>query len=62
MMTTRFVVNEQGQRTAAILAIEVYEQLLEGLHDLRIVAQRRESKTLSLNEMMQRLNLSDCDG
>ncbi len=60
-MTTQFIVNEQGQRTAAILAIDVYEQLLEDLHDLRVVAQRRDEKKLSLSEMMKRLNLTDDD-
>jgi len=56
---TQFIVDEKGQRTAAILAIDVYEQLLEDLHDLRVVAQRRNDDTVSLSEMMERLNLSD---
>lgn len=57
--TTQFIVNEQGQRTAAILAIDVYEQLLEDLHDLRVVAQRHENETRSIGDIMQRLGIQD---
>lgn len=37
----QFIINEKGQKTAAILPIEEYEELLEDLHDLAVVAERR---------------------
>ncbi|NEO88569.1 MAG: type II toxin-antitoxin system Phd/YefM family antitoxin [Spirulina sp. SIO3F2] len=51
----QYVVDAQGQKTAVILSIEDYEQLLEDLHDLAVVAERRPETPISLNEMKQRL-------
>jgi hypothetical protein len=58
---TQYIVDEHGEKTAAILAIDVYQELLEDLHDLRIVAERREESTVALQEMMQRLQIADAD-
>lgn len=55
---TSFIVDKQGERTAGILAIDVYEQLLEDLHDLRAIVQRREDEEVSLSEMMKRFDLN----
>lgn len=57
-MTTpqeQYVVDANGNKTAVILTIEQYEQLLEDLHDLAIVAQRRQEQCIDLEEMKQRL-------
>ena len=35
--------------------MERYEQLTEDLHDLAVVAERREEEPISLDEMMLRL-------
>lgn len=51
----QFVVDSQGNRTAVILPLEEYEQLLEDLHDLAVVAERRDEGTLTLDEMKKRL-------
>ena len=51
----QYVVDSKGDRTAVILSIERYEQLLEDLHDLAVVAERREEKPISLEEMKRRL-------
>jgi PHD/YefM family antitoxin component YafN of YafNO toxin-antitoxin module len=40
----QYVVDSNGTKTAVILTIEQYEQLLEDLHDLAIVAERRSEQ------------------
>ncbi len=50
-----FVVDSDGKKTAVILPVEEYEHLLEDLHDLAVVAERREEKPVSLEDMKRRL-------
>jgi PHD/YefM family antitoxin component YafN of YafNO toxin-antitoxin module len=51
----QYIVDSKGKKTAVILPIDQYEQLLEDLHDLAIVAERRREKPISLDEMERRL-------
>lgn len=51
----QYVVDSKGERTAVILPVKRYEQLLEDLHDLAVVAERREEQPISLDEMKRRL-------
>ena len=51
----RYVVDAQGSRMAVILPLDQYERLMEDLHDLAIVAERREEEPISLEEMKRRL-------
>ncbi|WP_448570334.1 hypothetical protein [Trichothermofontia sp.] len=51
----QYIVTPDGTKTAVILPIEQYEQLLEDLHDLAIVAERRSEQPISLAELKQRL-------
>jgi len=51
----QYVVDSKGNRTAIILPIKRYEQLLEDLHDLAVVAERREEEPISFEEMKKRL-------
>jgi len=51
----QYVIDTKGNKTAVILPLKRYEQLIEDLHDLAIVAERREEKPISLEEMKQRL-------
>jgi PHD/YefM family antitoxin component YafN of YafNO toxin-antitoxin module len=50
----QYIVDSDGNKTAVILSIEQYEQLLEDIHDLAIVAERRQEKPISLEQMKQR--------
>jgi len=57
-MTTedvQYVVDEKGDRTAVIVPIGEYEELIEDLHDLAIIAERREEPTVSLDELRKKL-------
>ena len=47
----KYIVNNKGKKTAIILPMKRYEQLLEDLHDLAIVAERRNEPVISLEEM-----------
>jgi hypothetical protein len=51
----QYIVDEKGERTAVVLPIDQYEELLEDLHDLAVVAERRKEKSISLAEMKRRL-------
>ena len=52
---TQFVVDEKGNKTGVLMTLKQYEKLMEDLHDLAIVAERRDEKPISLKEMRQRL-------
>jgi PHD/YefM family antitoxin component YafN of YafNO toxin-antitoxin module len=51
----QYVIDTKGNKTAVILSLERYEQLMEDLHDLAIVAERREEEPISFEEMKRRL-------
>ncbi len=51
----QFIINEKGQKTAAILPIKEHEELLEDLHDLAVVAERRDEPTITFDELKERL-------
>jgi hypothetical protein len=51
----RFVFDSKGKKTGVILTIERYKQLLEDLHDLAVVAERRDEERITLEEVKRRL-------
>lgn len=51
----QYVVGAKGNKTGVILPVERYEQLLEDLHDLAVVAERRDEEPISMEEMKRRL-------
>ncbi|MFH1955128.1 MAG: hypothetical protein ABIL06_26370 [Pseudomonadota bacterium] len=50
-----YIVDEKGERTAVVLPIDRYEDLLEDVHDLAVIAERREEPTISLEELKEKL-------
>ncbi|MEY3302849.1 MAG: hypothetical protein RLZZ139_1222 [Cyanobacteriota bacterium] len=56
LLQEQYIVDVNGNKTAVILSIELYEQMLEDIHDLAIVAERRSEPSISLAEMKKRLN------
>jgi len=48
-LNEQFVIDKKGQKTAAILPIKKYEKLMEDLHDLAVVAERKGEPAISLN-------------
>ena len=51
----QYIVNKKGQKTAVILPIEEYKELIEDLHDLAIIAERRDEPIISFGELKKRL-------
>ena len=51
----QYVTSSTGRKKAVILPIKEYQRLLEDLHDLSVVAERREEYPVSLDEMKKRL-------
>lgn len=54
-LQTQYVTDETGKKTAVILQIEEFEELLEDLMDLAALAERRDEPTLSHEEVISRL-------
>jgi len=51
----QFLVDRNGRKTAVVLPVEDYEHLLEDLHDLSVVAERRNEPTISFDELKRKL-------
>jgi PHD/YefM family antitoxin component YafN of YafNO toxin-antitoxin module len=51
----QFVIDAKGKKKGVLLSVEQYEKLMEDLHDLAVVAERREETPISLNELKRRL-------
>jgi|APFre7841882724_1041349.scaffolds.fasta_scaffold227063_2 PHD/YefM family antitoxin component YafN of YafNO toxin-antitoxin module len=50
-----YVIDTKGRKMGVILSLKRYQRLIEDLHDLAVVAERREEKPMSLEEMKRRL-------
>lgn len=57
MATTReqFIVDEKGKKTGVVLSLRRYQRLMEDLHDLAVVAERRKEKPVLAEEVRRRL-------
>lgn len=51
----QYVTNQAGEKTAIILPISEFEELLEDLQDLASVAERRGEPTVSHDELLDEL-------
>lgn len=51
----QYVVNEKGERTSVIVSLDEYQELLEDLHDLAVIADRREEPTVPFEELKKKL-------
>lgn len=54
-MKTQFVVDEAGNKKAVILPVEDYEHLLEDIHDLTVIAERKNEPSVSFDDLKKRL-------
>ena len=50
-----YLVNEEGKKTGIVLSFEDYEEILEDLHDLAILAERRDEPTIPFEVLKERL-------
>ena len=51
----QFIVNQDGKKTAVVMPLRDYERLMEDLHDLSVVAERRDEPSVPLAEVKRRL-------
>lgn len=52
----RYVTNRQGKRTGVVLSLKRYSRLIEDLHDLAMVAERRNETSVTAEDMKKRLH------
>ena len=52
----RYVTNRQGKKTRVVLSLKRYSRLMEDLHDLSVLAERRNEKSVTADEMKKRLH------
>jgi PHD/YefM family antitoxin component YafN of YafNO toxin-antitoxin module len=55
VLEEQFVVDAKGKKTGVILPLKRYQKLMEDLHDLAVVAERRSEEPITLEEMKRRL-------
>ncbi len=54
-LQAQYVTDKNGKKTAVILPIEEFEELMEDLADLAVLAERRDESTVPSEEVIARL-------
>ncbi len=55
MVNVEYVISGEGKKKAVLIPWDEYQELIEDLHDLRIIAERKEEEIMSLDELKKRL-------
>jgi hypothetical protein len=50
-----YIVNDKGKKTSVVLPLSRYRRLLEDLHDLGVLAERRREQPIPIAEVKRRL-------
>lgn len=50
-----FIIDKKGNKTGVILSIEDFNEFLEDLYDLLIIAERLDEPSISIDELKNRL-------
>ncbi len=50
-----YIVDGNGRKKGVFLTLREYSRLLEDLHDLSVIAERRDEPPITLEEMKRRL-------
>lgn len=50
-----FLTNEEGERISVVLPIEEFNELLEDLEDLAVIAERRDEETISHQDLLRQI-------
>ncbi len=48
---TEYLVDNRGKKKAVVVPLAEYRRMMEDLHDLAVVAERRKEGTISLEDM-----------
>lgn len=54
-LQAQYVTNDTGKKVAVILPIEEFEELLEDIEDLAVLAERRDEPTVTHAEVLAQL-------
>lgn len=54
-LNLNYITNQSGDKTAVIIPVEEFEQLLEDMKDLATVAERRDEPTTSHEDLLREL-------
>jgi hypothetical protein len=54
-LQAQYITDEEGKKMAVIIPIEEFEELLEDLQDLAVLAERRDEPTIPHEEVVARL-------
>lgn len=52
---TQYVMDGEGHKVAVVVPVAEYEELLEDLHDLAIIAERRDEPRIPWDEVKRQL-------
>ena len=55
MGKAKYLIDETGKKTAVVLPLKEYEELIEDIHDLSIIAERKNEPVVGFNEVRERL-------
>ena len=58
-MRRRFIVDGGGRKLAVVIPLRDYHRLLQDLHDLAALAERRQEATASFDDVKSRLKTDD---
>lgn len=51
----QYIYNQSGKKTYVVLPVKEYDEILEDLYDLSVIAERRDEPRISLEEFKQGL-------
>lgn len=51
----QYIVDENGRKMAVILSVKEFEEVLADLHDLAVIADRRDEPTITFGELKRHL-------
>ncbi len=51
----KFIVNEAGKKVSVVMSYRKYRRLMEDLHDLTVLAERRDEKPIPFDEFERSL-------
>ena len=54
----KFIVDEKGKKQSVILDFKTYEEMVEDLEDLCIIAERKKEGTISFDELKRKVKKS----
>jgi PHD/YefM family antitoxin component YafN of YafNO toxin-antitoxin module len=54
-LSLQYITDQTGEKTAVILPLEEFQELIEDIEDLAVVAKRHAEPTVSHNELLAEL-------